>query len=151
MALKNTTRSLGVALGLAAVLSACTVPALQSGPMPVAARDLLGVQWVAVSVDGVAPLVEPKPQLRWSTEKLVVGTGGCNQFFGQAALTPDSLRIGPLAATGKACMTAPGGQEDLFFRALELTRSARMERGQLELLDASGKVLSRLATVTRQP
>jgi heat shock protein HslJ len=37
----------------------------------------------------------------------------------------------------------PGSQEDLFFKALELTRKARLEGDQLVLLDDAGKVLAR--------
>jgi hypothetical protein len=37
----------------------------------------------------------------------------------------------------------PGSQEDLFFKALELTRKARLERDQLALMDESGKVVAR--------
>jgi heat shock protein HslJ len=38
----------------------------------------------------------------------------------------------------------PGSQEDMFFKALELTRKARMERDQLVLTDENGKQLARL-------
>jgi hypothetical protein len=37
----------------------------------------------------------------------------------------------------------PGSQEDFFFKALELTRKARLDRDQLILMDESGKVIAR--------
>jgi heat shock protein HslJ len=37
----------------------------------------------------------------------------------------------------------PGSQEDLFFKALELTRKARVENDQLILMDDAGKQLAR--------
>jgi len=37
----------------------------------------------------------------------------------------------------------PGSQEDRFFKALELTRKARVERDQLVLTDEAGKQLAR--------
>lgn len=151
MAMKMTTRAIGMAVVMAAALSACAVPEPQPVRTPLVAQHLVGVQWVALTVGGEVPVVDPKPQLRWTSPTLVVGVGGCNRFFGPATVAGDNLRIGPLSATGKACMTAPSGQEDLFFKALEQTRSARLEQGQLVLLDESGKVVMRLATATKQP
>jgi heat shock protein HslJ len=41
----------------------------------------------------------------------------------------------------------PGSQEDRFFKALELTRKARLERDQLVLMDDNGKQLARFLKV----
>lgn len=59
----------------------------------------------------------------------------------------NSLHLGPLASTGRACLSMPGSQEDKFFKALELTRKARLERDQLVLMDDSGKQLARFLKV----
>lgn len=147
----HATRVWWLALVAAAALSACSVPELQPAVAPVVAQKLVGVQWEAVTFNHAQPVQAPRPQLRWTTPQLVVGVGGCNNFFGSVEMAGDNLRFGPLAATGKACMTAPSGQEDLFFKALESTRKARMERGQLVLLDENGMVLMRLTTATKQP
>lgn len=105
---------------------------------------LAGTAWTAFAIDGVAEVLSPKPKLRWDLSQRVSGTGGCNAFGGVSVVGPDSLRLGPLAATGKACFTLPGAQEDMFFKALELTRKARFEGEQLVLLDANGKPVARL-------
>lgn len=104
---------------------------------------LAATAWTAFAIEGVPEVLNPKPKLRWDLSGRITGTGGCNAFGGSSAFGPDSLRLGPLAATGKACLTAPGGQEDQFFKALELTRKARLEGEQLVLQDGSGKTLAR--------
>lgn len=134
---------------------ACTAPTVQPVSQPSGAEaDTNGVAvtpallaataWTAFAIDGAAEVVSPKPKLRWDLSRRITGTGGCNTFGGASVFGPDSLRLGPLTATGKACVTLPGGQEDLFFKALELTRKGRIEGEQLVLLDASGKPLVRL-------
>ena len=115
-----------------------------SAPVALTALVLAGTEWAALAIDGKTQVVNPKPKLRWLTADKITGTGGCNGFTGPSVATPDSLRLGPLASTGRACLSMPGSQEDMFFKALELTRKAKLERDQLVLMDEAGKQLARL-------
>jgi heat shock protein HslJ len=133
-----------ILLVVAGALSACAIPPLPAVIEPITADTLVGIEWTAVAIEGVVPLVNPKPRLQWKSVDRIAGTGGCNAFVGKARVVDDNVRIGPLAATGKACITAPTGQEDLFFKALEETRKARLEDGQLILLDEAGQIRARL-------
>jgi putative lipoprotein len=133
------------AVATALFVSACTLAPVQPVALPLVSDAMVGSQWIAVTIDGVIPVVQPRPSLRWMGVDQVAGNGGCNGFTGKVTLNGDrSVRFGALAATGKACLTAPTGQEDLFFKALEQTRSAQLENGDLVLLDQNGKVLARL-------
>lgn len=141
-------------LVLAALLSACAAPAPSTprGSIPgvpaATPMVLAGTEWVAFALDGVAEVSNPKPKIRWTGTDKVAGTGGCNGFVGPAVVGPNnSLHLGPLASTGRACLSMPGSQEDRFFKALELTRKVRMERDQLVLMDDSGKQLARFLKV----
>lgn len=141
-----------IPVGVAAALVACAVP----GPVPqdtesVAVQALVGVDWVAIAIDGVVPVVSPEPRLRWSSGERVQGSGGCNGFVGTTIFQPGVVRFGSLAAQGRSCITAPAGQEDMFFKALEQTRNVQMEKNELLLLDHTGKVLTRLARAKLQP
>ncbi len=142
------TLSVVAVLGGCAVAPPSTSPA--TPPTPVAsptaptALTLAGTEWAAFAINGKAEVANPKPKLRWLSADKIAGTGGCNGFTGASVVAPDSLRLGPLASTGRACLSMPGSQEDLFFKALELTRKARIERDQLVLMDESGKQLARL-------
>ena len=128
-------------------LAACAVPEKMSkAPEPVAvtASVLAGTEWTAFAIDGLTEVVSPKPKLRWDLSQRVSGTGGCNAFGAPSTVAGDSFRVGPLVPVGKMCLTLPGGQEDLFFKALELARQAHLEQDQLVLMDASGKLVMRL-------
>jgi len=136
--------ALPLAMGLAFGLGACTASTSAPAPSPVTTQSLQAAQWTAVAIDGVAVVKNPKPTLRWTSTQQIVGSAGCNLFRGRAVIDADSFRIGPIGGVGPACITAPSGQEDMFFKAIENTRNARLEDGQLVLLDAAGKVLARL-------
>lgn len=119
-----------------------TPPVAPVPPAPVVLA-LAGTEWVAFAISGKAEVLAPKPRLRWLSADKVSGTGGCNGFAGPAVVGPDTLRLGPLASTGRACLSMPGSQEDRYFKALEDTRKARLEGDQLVLMDESGKQLVR--------
>jgi heat shock protein HslJ len=140
-----------LALTLSALLAACAIPWANRVTVPAPAQPALlveatvvGFEWIAFAVGGVAEVRPPKPTLRWTSSSQVVGTGGCNRFSGASSVHLASLRFGPLSPVGKACATLPGDQEDKFFSALEQTRSARLEGHQLVLLDKSEAPLVRL-------
>ena len=132
-------------LVLTGLLGSCALPARVEAPIApaMASATLMGTEWVAFAIDGVAEVALPKPKLRWISANQVAGTGGCNPFKGPALVGAGTLRLGPLASTGRACLSMPGSQEDVFFKALELTRKARIDRDQLVLTDDAGKVLAR--------
>lgn len=134
-----------VSLILVTVLSACAVPgpASRSADQPLTSTALVGGEWVAFAIQGAPEVQVPKPKLRWTAPDQVTGTGGCNGFKGRSSANLSTLQLGPLASTGRACLSMPGSQEDLFFKALELTRKARVERDQLILMDDAGKQLAR--------
>lgn len=106
----------------------------------------IGGEWQAVAIAGMAQVMAPAPRLRWISRTQVQGSGGCNQFVGQALLSDDAVRIGPLAATRMLCVASPAGQEDRFFSALEATvRIVPLSDGQLQLRDAQGAEVARLS------
>ncbi len=114
-----------------------------STPAPAAPVSLAGTSWIAIAVNGVSEVVAPKPKLRWTSADRIAGTGGCNGFTGRSTVGLDDLHIGPMDSTGRACLSMPGSQEDMFFKALESTQKARVERDQLVLLDGAGKQMAR--------
>ena len=133
-------------LVLVLMLTACAAPGPASGPRAQLATSatLVGGDWVAFALNGTPEVVSPKPKMRWVSADQVTGTGGCNGFQGRSSAALGNLQLGPLTSTGRACLSMPGSQEDLFFKALELTRKARLEGDQLILLDDSGRQLARL-------
>ena len=140
----NRLRVTAVALLVVALLNACAVPAPVVAPTPnPTSASLAGTEWVAFAIDGMAEVLSPKPKLRWDGEDRLAGSGGCNGFTAPVVVVQNNLRLGALVPTGSSCMGMPGSQEDLFFKALELTRKMQVERDQLILMDDVGKQLAR--------
>ena len=147
-------------LAIAAILAGCAnwpapwptpsvAPAAQvSAATRGTAAALQDGAWSTLYVQGSGATAEPRPYLQWTQAAQITGSGGCNRFVGQGVVTePEQLRFASLASTRMACMTEPGGQEDKFFVALELTRQARLEGDDLILLDQTGGVLAQLRRV----
>jgi len=134
-----------VSLALVVMLSACAVPGptSRSAEPPLTSTALVGGEWIAFAIHGAPEVQFPKPKLRWIAPDQITGTGGCNGFKGRSSANLSTLQFGPLASTGRACLSMPGSQEDLYFKALELTRRARVEHDQLILMDDAGKQLAR--------
>lgn len=112
----------------ATLLSACA--------QPPALPELGDTRWQG---DG-----NPPTQLRFDANGQASGFGGCNRFSGRWRTDGGQLRLGPLAATRMMCLTPGGEQEGPFLAKLEATRSARLDGGRLQLLDAQGQVLQTL-------
>ena len=75
----------------------------------------------------------------------VTGSGGINQFSGPARGDDARLTLGPLTLTRKGGAPDATDAETAFVSALESTASYRVEVDRLDLLDADGQTLVRLA------
>lgn len=123
---------------LCALLALATTTTLLSACAQAPALPELGdTRWQG---DGTPPT-----QLRLDASGQASGFGGCNRFSGRWRIDSGQLRLGPLAATRMMCLTPGGEQEGRFLASLEATRSARIEGGRLQLLDAQGQVLQTLS------
>jgi len=71
------------------------------------------------------------------------GYGGCNQFFGQYSQEGETLKIGALASTKKACFEGMEA-ENAFLKTLQDTRKVEATQLTLRLLDADGQQLMQL-------
>ena len=121
-----------------------------AAPMPAAipasASPLAGPGWRLVEIGGAAPLRGAEATLVLGDDGRVSGEGPCNGFSGKAEIDGDRIRLGPLAATKRACSNgAVNALESDYFAAL--ARSARFVRegDRLTLFDAGGGALLRFA------
>ena len=112
--------------------------------------SLVGPTWSAVAVHhgkgGVASLVQGTSiNISFDGQGRVSGFGGCNSFGGTFEHTGDSLSLGPLRMTRKAC-GAPGvmEQENALSTALSKVSSYTLEPGSLVLRSDTGATLVRL-------
>jgi heat shock protein HslJ len=71
----------------------------------------------------------------------VSGDGGCNSFNGPYTAGSDTISIGPIASTMKACTEeALSTQEQHYLAALQLAKAYRIRGDQLELQRAGGTI-----------
>jgi heat shock protein HslJ len=106
------------------------------------------VEWNLLQLGGAAVPKLPgnrQPSLLLdSTRKQASGFAGCNTFFGGYELAGATLKLGPLAATRKACAGVASTVEKKYFQALAQTRGWKMDAGELLLHDGT-EVLVRFA------
>ncbi|MBM3607501.1 MAG: META domain-containing protein [Alphaproteobacteria bacterium] len=74
----------------------------------------------------------------------VSATAGCNRMGGGYESAGQRLRFSQIISTRMACPGARDARERAFIHALENTRSWRIEKSELLLLDGQGAVLVRL-------
>jgi heat shock protein HslJ len=106
--------------------------------------SLVGPIWVAEDIGRRGVIDDVQSHVAFTAEGQAQGSSGCNNFRGAYALRGETLEIGPLASTKKACPPAIMDQETRFFEALAQTRSYRFENGLLYLSDAQGMPVMRL-------
>lgn len=87
--------------------------------------------------------------VHFSGDGRLQGFGGCNQFSGRFTVSGDTLSIGPLVATLRACADDVMTREGELFQALQGTRMAASSGDELILKAAEGTVLATLARRSR--
>jgi heat shock protein HslJ len=107
--------------------------------------SLVGSTWLAEDIDGKDVMDSPQSTLKLVGPTQVAGHAGCNSFAGKATMSGNRLQLGPFASTRMMCTPAVMDQEGGFLKALEMARSARMERGELYLMDETGAQVLRLS------
>jgi heat shock protein HslJ len=144
-----------------AVAAGCTSPGVPGQPEspggaaePVPGASLENTDWRLLELGGQPARASTDfggPDLRLdSAERQAGGSTGCNRFFGSYELSGQSLRIGPLASTRRACLEPElNRQETAYLRALGDTRTWRITADTLVLAGAAGPVARFVARSAR--
>jgi heat shock protein HslJ/predicted small secreted protein len=114
---------------LVEILSRTSVPAL-AGPT-----------WRLVTLEGREALAGVRVTAVFGDDSRVSGSGGCNRYFGRAAVSGEQLTVGLLGTTMMYC-GAEGvmAQEAAYHSALEKAKVYRVVDGRLQLGPAAGVV-----------
>ena len=129
-------------LANASVLAGAMVLAL-AATSPATAQ-LAGSEWAPATIGGMAIPAETTIFVQFRGGGRIRGDGGCNQFSGAYELSGNSIKIGPLAATRKACTADIAEREHRFMEALEAAKRFVRVRYDLSLTDAEGNLVARL-------
>jgi uncharacterized lipoprotein YbaY len=105
--------------------------------------SLTGTTWRATMVNngrgGVASVLSGTELTAvFGTDGQVSGSGGCNTFNGAYQVSGNSISIGPLATTFRACESAISTQEQAYLAALQASKTYAITANELELRDAAG-------------
>ena len=122
-----------------ALALATTAPDKPMGMAP----SIIGSTWTAIEIDGAAPPTD-RSTFKITEEMKAIGNGGCNSYFAPVVLEGDTIRLGGIASTRKACYGTMQ-QEAAYFAALGAARTWQAEDGELRLIDAQGKIVVRFA------
>lgn len=106
--------------------------------------DLLGT-WVAEEIAGEALAGPPRPDITFTDEGRVHGSGGCNRFTGGYEQRGPRLQFGALAQTNIACAPDAMAREARFHAALAAVRAWRVDDGRVLLIDGRGEAAMRLS------
>ena len=138
------------AMAVLATLTACTAP-IAGTPAP--SVTLPGTTWVVTHISGTAVQTDAPPTMSFKDGQ-VSGSTGCNRYFGPVTITGSKVSIGQVGSTQMACEQPLMDQEQRFLTALASVATAQSTGTGLELLDASGAVVLKLApaaVVTPRP
>jgi heat shock protein HslJ len=132
---------IAAAFVLALMLAGCGAMASSGG-----ATDLNETAWTLATLPGYSPLTGRPVTMRFENGR-VHGTDGCNRYSAAYTTASGGFKLsGAVASTKMACPEPVMKQADAFVAALSRARAARIDGGQLTLLDAGGMVLATLTT-----
>jgi heat shock protein HslJ len=140
------------AFALASILSlgGCATAAPQATSSSIVAPtapQLAGTQWRFVSVHGQAIPDDVHATLRFDDKGHASGRAGCNSYGASFLAGGDgALHFGQMLSTKMACLQPAGamGAERGVMDALSRTAHARVQNGEMTLLDVTGTAVATL-------
>ena len=102
--MKLSLKALVAAISLPVLMTACASKG--DNVKEITAQDLQHHNWQLVQIDGKSIAAEERqaPRLEIGENLTANGNAGCNNFFGQAELKDNQLRIEKMGMTMKMCM-----------------------------------------------
>lgn len=112
---------------------------------PSAGNTLVGSDWLVEDILAAGVIDRARTTIGFTEDGRVVGSGGCNRYFGGFELDGDGISFGPMAGTKMACPEALMNQDDRFHQALgQVVRwQIDPQTGLLHLQDQSGTTVIR--------
>jgi heat shock protein HslJ len=127
---------------LGAALATAPLAALAQADKPMGmAPAIIGSTWTATEING-SPAPTDRSTFKITEEMKAAGNGGCNSWFAPIVIEGDTVQIGSIASTRKACRGTME-QENAYFAALAAARTWKATEGELRFLDSDGKIVLR--------
>ena len=113
---------------------------------PLANGSFRDHDWTLVWIEGFdsMPSGVSTPTIRFGSDGRLSGNTGCNRASASYTAEENRLTISAVASTKRACLDPQGNAlERAYLEAIEATTGYRIANGELELVDAAGKVVAR--------
>ena len=107
---------------------------------------LPGSAWQVTTFAGQTPLTDHPIPFEFDNEGNIAGDASCNRFGGSCAIDGNTLEIGPLRSTRRACEPEVMQQEQNFLALLGATATWKIVGEELVLTAPAGEIRSRRAT-----
>jgi heat shock protein HslJ len=108
--------------------------------LPTLRQDLEANDWLLDRADSSLTVPDGNPVTLTFRGDTVSGMAPCNDYHGRFALDDDSVEIGPLAVTRRACAPSTMRAEDEFFRALQGSTRAHQSGDRLVLTNGGTRL-----------
>lgn len=103
------------------------------------AYELSGTRWVATSINGAPVAGAMKPQIAFSPEYQLSGSGGCNRLFGVYEAQDERIDVRGLGHTERACPPPVMAQETAFLGVLKDASHYDRDQGRLVITADDGR------------
>ena len=101
--------------------------------------SLQGTSWWVENIAAKGVVDMSHTTIEFTYDGRIVGSTGCNRYFGSVEIDGAKITTGPLAGTRKACPGALMDQENKFFQAMSAVVAWEIPAtGLLHLRDADG-------------
>lgn len=140
--MRRTVRTLRVVVGLVLTVGTASLAACD-GSSGAPRTSALEHRWILTAFGrGSAdrPAAAPPAELTLAAGGKLRGDTGCNSFGGSWSLSGDTLRLGEVAMTLRACVGDDGAtaQEEAITRALSATKTATVDGDRLTIRATDG-------------
>jgi heat shock protein HslJ len=126
------------------LLTITTSLAMETNPSSV---TLPGSAWQVTAFAGQTPLEDHPITFEFDTEGNIAGDGSCNRFGGACTIEGDTIKIGPLRSTRRACEAEIMQQEHKFLALLASVTAWKIDPdGILVLTGEDGEIRAQKRT-----
>jgi len=101
---------------------------------------LPGTIWQVTTFAGQSPLADHPITFEFDTEGNIAGDASCNRFGGTCTIEGNTLKIGPLRSTRRACEPDIMQQEQNFLALLGAVTTWSMDGNELVLTTPDGEI-----------
>lgn len=102
---------------------------------------LPGTSWTVVTLAGQTPLAEHPITFEFDADGNIAGNASCNRFGGACTIEGDTIKVGPLRCTRRACEPDVMQQEHKFLALLGAITNWKIDaEGALVLHSEDGEI-----------